>query len=73
MMDLQAWKQRHEEMMGEAQRERLAKELRGSRKRRGPGRTSSLLWDLRRHAGRLRKLYYKMMRTEIERTKRRTR
>src|SRR3712207_7660703 len=39
MMDLQAWKQRREEMMGEAQQERLAKELRGSRKRRGSGRT----------------------------------
>jgi hypothetical protein len=73
MMDLQAWKHRHEEMMSEAQQERRAKELRGSRKRRGSGGTSSLLWDLRRHAGRLRKLFYKMMRTEIEPTKRRTR
>ena len=72
-MDLQAWKQRHEGMMSEAQQERLAKELRGSRKRRASGRTSSLLWDLRRHEGRLRKLFHKMMRTEIEPTKRMTR
>jgi len=35
MMDLQVWKQRREEMMHEAQQNRLAKVLRDSRKRRG--------------------------------------
>jgi hypothetical protein len=56
MMDLQIWKQRREEMMREAEQDRLAKALRNSRKRRGAGRTSSLAWELKRIAGRLRKL-----------------
>jgi hypothetical protein len=37
MTDLQVWKQRHEEMMREAQQGRLAKELRESRKGRSVG------------------------------------
>jgi hypothetical protein len=56
MMNLQVWKQRREELMREAQRARLAKALRGSRKRRRGGPASSLVWELRRGAGRLRKL-----------------
>jgi hypothetical protein len=56
MMDFQTWKQRHEEMMGEAEQNRLAKALRNSRKRRGSGPVSTLAWELNRAVGRLRKL-----------------
>jgi hypothetical protein len=56
MMDLQVWKQRREEMMHEAEQDRLARVLRGSRKRRGSGWASSVVWELNRSAGRLRKL-----------------
>ena len=56
MIDLQIWKQRREEMLREAEQNRLAKALRDPRKRRGPGRTSSLSWELRRATGRIRKL-----------------
>jgi hypothetical protein len=61
MMELQVWKQRLEEMMREAQQDRLAKALRESRKRRdGTGQVSSLasslMWEIKRIAGRLRKL-----------------
>ena len=52
-MDFELWKQRHEEMMREAERHRLAKTLRESRKRRGAGRASPLAWELKRGAGRL--------------------
>lgn len=53
-MDLQTWKQRREEMMREAEQNRLAKALRESRKRRGAeGRASSPAWELKRIAGRL--------------------
>jgi hypothetical protein len=55
MMDLEVWKQRHEEMMREAEQDRLAKALRHSRKLRGASRASSLMWELKRIAGRLRK------------------
>ena len=57
MMDFQIWKQRGEEMMREAEQNRLAKALRDSRKRRGSGRVSALAWELNRAAGRLRKLF----------------
>jgi hypothetical protein len=56
MMDFQTWKQRHEEMMREAEQNRLGKALRDSRKRRGSVRVSALTWELNRAAGRLRKL-----------------
>ena len=56
MMDFQIWKQRREQMMREAEQNRLAKALRDSRKRRGSGRVSALAWELNRAAGRLRKL-----------------
>jgi hypothetical protein len=56
MMNLQEWKQRREELMREAHEARLAKALRDSRKRRGAGPPSFLVWELRRGAGRLLKL-----------------
>ena len=56
MMDFETWKQRREEMMREAQQNRLARALRESRKRGGAGRASPLVWELKRGAGRLRKL-----------------
>ena len=55
-MDFETWKQRREEMIREAERNRLAKELRASRERRGSGRASDLVWEPRRAAGRLLKL-----------------
>ena len=58
-MDLQIWKQRLEEMMREAEQNRLAKALRESRKKRrtaANNRASSLAWELKRGAGRLLKL-----------------
>jgi hypothetical protein len=55
-MDFKTWKQRHEEMMCEAERNRLAKPLRESRKRRGVDRASPLAWEQKRGAGRLFKL-----------------
>jgi hypothetical protein len=58
-MDLQIWKQRHEEMMREVEQNRLAKALRQSRKKRRTGannRALSLAWELKRIAGRLLKL-----------------
>lgn len=57
MMDLQDWKQRREELIREAeQNNRLSKALRNSRKRRGAGRESFPVWELKRIAGRLLKL-----------------
>ncbi len=52
MMDFEHWKQRHEEMLREAERNRLAKALRAARERRA-GRTWVPLWEARRIAGRL--------------------
>jgi hypothetical protein len=56
MMDLEIWKERREEFMREADQARLAKALRDYRKRRGAGLASSLAWEIKRMAGRLRKL-----------------
>ena len=53
-MDFKIWKQRHEEMMREAERNRLAKALRS--RASGAGRASPLAWELKRGAGRLLKL-----------------
>jgi hypothetical protein len=53
MMDYQVWKQHHEEMVREAEQNRLAKALRKSRKRHGASRVSYLTWELNRVAGRL--------------------
>ena len=55
MMDLQVWKQRRQEMIREVEQNRLAKESRASRKRRGSHRTSSPAWELKRVVGSLRK------------------
>lgn len=54
--DFESWKQHRKEMMREAEQNRLAKELRDSRKLRGSGRASSPVWDLQRIVGRLLKL-----------------
>jgi hypothetical protein len=56
MRILELAEQRREEMLREAEQNRLAKALRDSRKRRGSGRMSALAWELKRIAGRLRKL-----------------
>jgi hypothetical protein len=58
MMDFQLVKQRREELLREAERNRQAKALRAARKRRA-GRRSSLVWEIKRHAGRL----FKLLRT----------
>jgi hypothetical protein len=56
-MDFEIWKQRHAEMLREAEQDRLAKELRAARRRRASAsRLSALSWKLKRYAGRLRKL-----------------
>ena len=56
MMSLQLVKQSREEVMRQTEQNRLAKALSDSRKRRGSGRVSALAWELKRIAGRLRKL-----------------
>ncbi len=57
MMELELAKQRREEMVREAEQRRLARAVRDSReRRRGSGLVSSLVWELKRDAGRLRKL-----------------
>ncbi len=55
-MDFERWKQHREEMFREVEQNRLAKELRASRKRRGSGRASAPVWELKRAVGRLLKL-----------------
>ncbi len=55
LMDLELAKQRHEELLREAERNRLVKALRAARKRHA-GRRSVLVWEIRRIAGRLLKL-----------------
>ena len=54
MMSLELLKQRHEELLREAEMNRQARALRATGKR-GAGRRSVLAWELKRHAGRLRK------------------
>ena len=56
MMASQLAKQRREEMVREAERSHLARTVCGPRKRLIPGLVSSLVWELKRAAGRLRKL-----------------
>lgn len=60
MMDFQLVKQRCEELLREAERNRQAKALRPARKRRS-GRRSGLVWEIKRHAGRLFKLLRTLM------------
>jgi aminoglycoside phosphotransferase family enzyme len=55
MMDYQTWKQRHEEMLHEVEFNRRAKALRAIGKRRAV-RRAALVWEIKRHAGRLLKL-----------------
>jgi hypothetical protein len=55
MMDYQIWKQRYEEMLHEVEFNRRAKALRATGKRRA-GRRAALVWEIKRHAGRLLKL-----------------
>jgi hypothetical protein len=64
MMDFETWKQRREEMMREAEQNRLAKALRESR---GPRRVSPLVWELKRVTGRLLKLLRSLKRVGQER------
>ncbi len=52
MMDYHIWRQRHEELLREAELSRRAKVLRETRKR-DAGRTTPLAWEIKRHAGRL--------------------
>jgi hypothetical protein len=54
MMDYQIWKQRHEELLREAEMNRQVRALLATGKRRA-GRRSALAWELKRHAGRFRK------------------
>jgi len=65
MMDFQIWKQRREEMMREAEQNRLARELQAARRKRAR-RTSALIWELKRHAGRLHKLLRASMKDSQE-------
>ena len=58
MMDFQLWKQRREELLHEAQRNRHARALRATRKRRA-GRIAALVWEIKRNVGRL----FKLLRT----------
>ncbi len=61
MMDYQLWKQRREEVMREVELNRLAKRLRATRKRR-TGRRSAVVWEMKRHAGRLLKFLRRTLR-----------
>jgi hypothetical protein len=61
MMDCRIWKQRREEMLREVEGNRRAKALRAVRKR-GHGRRSTLVWEMKRQAGRLLKLLRKTLR-----------
>jgi hypothetical protein len=55
MSDLQLAKQRHEELLREAEMGRQARALRAARKRRAV-RGSTLIWEVKRQAGRFFKL-----------------
>jgi hypothetical protein len=67
MMDLQVFKQRREELMREVRQDRLAKDLRGSRERRVTGLATSLVWEIRRGVGNLRKLSRRLKKPDPER------
>ncbi|CAN5691298.1 hypothetical protein BH24ACT22_BH24ACT22_13150 [soil metagenome] len=54
LSDFYVWRQRREELLKEAQMNRLAKALRPHRSRRRP--LPILLWELKRYGGRLSKL-----------------
>ena len=61
MMSLELAKQRREELMREAELSRQATALRATRKRRAD-RRSTLVWEMKRHAGSLLKLLRKTLR-----------
>ena len=61
MMSLELAKQRREELLREAELRRRAKALRATRKR-DAGRRSALVWEIRRHTGRLLKRLRKTLR-----------
>jgi hypothetical protein len=61
MMDSQLAKQHREEMLREVELNRLAKALQATRKRRDR-RRSTLVWEMKRQAGRLLKLLRKSLR-----------
>jgi hypothetical protein len=61
MMDLQFAKQRREELLREAEVSRQAKALRATRKW-GASRRSALVWEIKRHTGRLLKRLRKTLR-----------
>jgi hypothetical protein len=67
MMDLQVLKQRREELMREVRQDRLAKDLRGSRERRVTGLATSLVWEIWRGVGNLRKLSRRLKKPDHER------
>jgi hypothetical protein len=50
MMNYELWKQRHEELLREAEMNRQGKALLATGKRRA-SRRSALAWELKRHAG----------------------
>jgi hypothetical protein len=60
MMNLELAKQRREELLREAEMSRQAKALRAARKR-GAGRRSALVWEIKRYAGGLLK-YLRILR-----------
>jgi hypothetical protein len=55
MMSMELAKQRREELLREAERNRQAKVWRAARNRRDGGRAAPV-WEIKRHAGRLFKL-----------------
>jgi hypothetical protein len=60
-MDFQLWKERREELLREAELRRQAKALRAARKRRD-GRSSALVWEMKRYAGSLLKVLKRSLR-----------
>jgi hypothetical protein len=50
MMDYRIWRQRHEELLREAELSRRAKVLQAARKRRADRRLA-LAWEIKRQAG----------------------
>ena len=64
MMSLELAKQRREELLREAEISRRANALRATRKR-GAGRRSALVWEIKRHTGRLLKRLRKILRNVV--------
>ena len=62
LMSLELAKQRREELLREAELGRLAKALRATRKRRGGGQRSTLVWEIKRQAQRLLKVLRRILR-----------